>query len=485
MKNNNAVKVLLVFLMVLIAYGYFYSQDDVNSNTRLAMVKAVVEENRFAIDSYQAGILQTGDKAYYAGHFYTDKAIGSSLIGIEFYSWIYRICGQPVNGIPMQVFKPLLTFLSISLLCAFLAPLLYSFVKQVSNSTRYGLLVALAICLGTPLYIYSAAYYGHSLVGMLLFVSFYLWFEMKNEEGISPLKTFFSGYLLGYAVLTEYPTALLVLIIGLYILFILWKKKKLMDLRLYLFLFLGAAIPLGVFMLYNHSVYGNLLAIGYSDESIASFRAGQSTGLMGIGLPKLVVLFYMTFHTTMGIFWQSPILLLAFIGWFVMLRNPQDRPEAVFSFSVILLYLVLLSGYYDWWGGLAFTPRHIIPVLPFFGLPLAFLPERFRKAALVLAVLSIAQMFVVASTRYDGLIDITINYSRGVFYKMFQNSTIYNVYLPNFLAGKLVPNLGQEFFKLSGHVSLLPLLFVEAVLLASFVILTRPRTSEAAAKNHP
>jgi hypothetical protein len=93
----------------------------------------------------------------------------------------------------------------------------------------------------------------------------------------------------------------------------------------------------------------------------------------------------------------------------------------------------------------------------------------------------------IGGSRYvdDGLIEITINYSRGVFHKMFQNSTIYNVYLPNFLAGKLVPNLGREFFKLSGHVSLLPLLFIEAVLLASFIILTRPQASEIAAKNHP
>ncbi len=477
MKNNNVKEVLLVFLIVLIAYGYFYTQDDVNSNTRLAMVKAVVEENRFEIDSYQAGILKTDDKSYYAGHYYTDKAIGSSLIGIEFYSLIYRISGKPGNGLPMDVFKPLITFFAISLLCAFLAPLLFSFVKQVSNSTRYGLLVTLAICLGTPLYIYSAAYYGHSLVGMFLFVAFVIWFQMKNEEGISPLKTFLSGYLLGYAVITEYPTALIVLIIGLYILFIMWKKKKLMDRKLYICLILGAAIPVGVFMLYNHSVYGNPLAIGYADESSISFRASQNTGLMGIGLPKPGILFYMTFHTTMGIFWQSPILLLAFLGWFAMLRNPQHRPEAIFSFTVILLYFVLLSGYYAWWGGLAFTPRHILPALPFFSIPLAFLPERFRRAAFILALISIGQMFIVVATRDDGLIDITINYSRGLFYKMFQNSTIYNVYLPNFLSGKLVPNLGQEFFNLTNLGSLTPLFIVEAVLLASFIFLSRPQIS--------
>jgi len=485
MKVNDAVKVLLVFLIVLIAYGYFYSQDDVNSNTRLAMVKAVVEQNRFAIDSYQAGVLQTGDKAFYAGHYYTDKDIGSSLIGIEFYSLIYKLSGRPADGLPIQVFKPLLTFFSISLLCAFLAPLLYSFVKRASNSTRYALLVTLAVCLGTPFYIYSAAYYGHSLVGMLLFVVFFIWFGMKNEAGISPLKTFLSGILLGYAVITEYPAAFIVLILGLYLLFILWKKKMWLDLKLYLLLALGAAIPLAAFILYNHSVYGTLLAIGYSDETVPSFRTVESTGLMGIGLPKLQILFFMTFHTTMGIFWQSPILLLAFIGWFGMLRDPQNRPEAIFSFSAILLYFLLLSGYYAWWGGLAFTPRHIIPVLPFFGIPLAFLPKKFRRAAFVLGVLSIAQMFVVASTRYDGLIDITINYSRGVFYKMFQNSTIYSVYLPNFLAGKLAPNLGQEFFKLTGPVSLLPFLFVEALLLTSFILLTRPAAGEAPAEGRP
>ena len=110
MKNNNFAEVILVFLIVLIAYGYFYTQDDVNSNSRLAMVKAVVEENRFEIDSYQEGVLKTEDKSYYGGHYYTDKAIGSSLIGIEFYSLIYNISGMPAKGLPLEVFKPLITF---------------------------------------------------------------------------------------------------------------------------------------------------------------------------------------------------------------------------------------------------------------------------------------------------------------------------------------------------------------------------------------
>jgi hypothetical protein len=175
----------------------------------------------------------------------------------------------------------------------------------------------------------------------------------------------------------------------------------------------------------------------------------------------------------MGVFWQSPILLLAFPGWIAMWRDHEFRAEALLYGCVILLYFIVLSGYDVWWGGLAFTPRDIIPALPFFGIPLVFLTGKFRLAAFLLTILSILQMLVVIATRYDGLGNITIVYSQGLSYKMFQNSTIYSVYLPNFLAGKLVPNLGRELFGLTGHTSLLPLVLVEACLLAAFVRVTR------------
>jgi hypothetical protein len=281
--------------------------------------------------------------------------------------------------------------------------------------------------------------------------------------------------LIGFAVITEYPTAVNALVIGVYILFVIREHRKLFNFKPYFFLFLGASIPLCALLLYNRSVFGNPFSLSYIHEADQSFRAGQSSGFMGFGLPDPGILFYMTFHTTMGIFWQSPVLLFSFIGWFRMWRNDKYRSEAVLSFSVISIYFVLLSGYYTWWGGLAFTPRHIIPVLPFFGIPLAFIPEKLRKAFLVAALFSIGQMLVVVSSSYYGLGNITINYSRGLFYKMFENSTIYNVYLPNFLTGKLVPNLGQEFFKLNNLYSLLPLFMVELALVGYFLFLSSSR----------
>src|SRR5689334_16626311 len=135
MKVTNFREVILAFLMVLVAYGYFSpdgyftSLGDWNTNSRLSLVKAVVEEGRFEIDDYRKD-LTTGDKAFFDGHYYSDKALGSALLGIEFYAPIYAIANSLGYPLDLVIFKELLSFLAISLLCAFLAPMLYSFAEQ-------------------------------------------------------------------------------------------------------------------------------------------------------------------------------------------------------------------------------------------------------------------------------------------------------------------------------------------------------------------
>ncbi len=478
MQKNNLREILLVFLIVLIAYGYFFSQQDANTNSRLALVKAIVEERRLEIDSYHDSVLDTIDKAYYNGHYYSDKAIGTALIGVPIYYPIIRISNWFGNTLTIKGFKELLTFFGISLLSALLAPLLYLFVKRISDSARYAFLVTAAICLGTPLYLYSTTYYSHAITGLFLFIVFYIWFKARQDGSISLLKMGLSGFFLGYAFISEYPSALIAAVLGFYIFYVLREQNRLMDWRIYLAFITGAAIPLAFMMVYNYSIFKNPLAIGYVHEAEERFRTSMGNGLMGLGLPDPRALFFMTFHTTMGIFWQSPVLLLAFVGWVVMWRNPGRRPEAVVSLGTILLYFVTFSGYFAWWGGLAFTPRFIVASLPFFGIPLAFLPKQAYKLTFILALVSIAQMLIVTATTYDNLREMLDNVSTDSFFPMFQNSTIYTIYLPNFLAGDLSINRGQEFFGLKGHLSLLPLFIAETILLIFFIIMTRTQKIE-------
>jgi hypothetical protein len=488
MKKTTFIEIILVFLIVLIAYGFFspnaftypngtsYLILDWNVDSRLSLVKAFVEDGDFEIDKYhETDYLRTGDKAYFNGHYYSDKPIGSALLGIEFYSLVRFISNAFGYQVDFIVFEELVTFLAISLICAFLAPLVYSFVKTASDNTEYSLLIALAICLGTPLFFYSTVYYGHSLAGLFLFAAFFLWFNMKSAGQISLVKAFISAYFLGFAFITEYTSSLIIFLSGLYILYVIWKQNELFRPRIYASLALGFVLPFSVALLYNQAIFQNLFSTGYQYEALSQFSENQSTGVMGIGLPDLKVLFYMTFHTTMGIFWQSPILLLAFVGWAMMWRNSLYRAEAVFSFGTILLYFVTLSGYYQWWGGTAFTPRFIIPALPFFAIPLAFLPRKTHIVALVLTMISVAQMLIVTASSVVGLAKITNVISSDKYYPMFQNVTIYDVYFRNFLANKLTPNRGYELFGLVHMKSLLPLLITETTLLGFFILAVSTR----------
>ena len=88
MKKVRVKDSLIVFLIVLLAYGYFFAGSDANANSRLALVRAVVEKDRLDIDSFSKSSLPTGDEAYFHGHYYSDKAIGSSVFGVLVYAII-------------------------------------------------------------------------------------------------------------------------------------------------------------------------------------------------------------------------------------------------------------------------------------------------------------------------------------------------------------------------------------------------------------
>src|SRR5689334_14544672 len=91
---NSATKreALFIFLLLAFMYAYFYHDGEWNGNSRLGLTFAIAEEGRLTIDSFhdQEATL-TEDKAIYNGHYYTSKAIGSSLVAAFFYFPLYRL----------------------------------------------------------------------------------------------------------------------------------------------------------------------------------------------------------------------------------------------------------------------------------------------------------------------------------------------------------------------------------------------------------
>jgi hypothetical protein len=458
--------------MALVAFTYFAgSWGDGNTFSRLSLVLALSEEHRFTIDTSQTSPrwrqFDTADRSYYQGHYYSDKAIGSSLVGAAVWTPVRSLLRLARVPIEPQMFTFLATVLGVSLVCALVAPVVFAFVTTLAGP-RTAALVTAVIVFGTPIFKYSTGYYGHVQAGLLYFAAFALWFNARRRRYLSAWTAFASGLLLGYMVVTEYPTAVLALVLGGYMLVVLRDLGIAAAWRLYAATAVGIALAITPLAYYNLHVYGNLWTTGYQHHATPEFEAAHAQGLSGIGWPDPIVLFASTFHPLMGLFWQSPVLVLAIVGWLAA-RNPELREASWFSFAAVTTYLVLLSGYYDWSGGTAYTPRHLIPLYPLFAIPLACLPRRWRHVALPLAAISILQHLIAVSASWnslDTLLDTAIEDGHPT---MYLASTIWSVCWVNLRSGLFLKNAGTLIWPNGGFATLTPLLAAEAALLMALL----------------
>ncbi|HHS96963.1 MAG TPA: hypothetical protein ENK08_03565, partial [Chloroflexi bacterium] len=84
----------LLFLILLICYAYFLPRwAEWNQNSRMDLTMALVEQGTFVIDDYYEN---TGDYAVYGGHVYTDKAPGTSFVGVPAYAAFRALARLPV-----------------------------------------------------------------------------------------------------------------------------------------------------------------------------------------------------------------------------------------------------------------------------------------------------------------------------------------------------------------------------------------------------
>lgn len=467
---KNHKETLIVFLLLCITYGFFYTHGGYNQNSRLALTFSIVENNSLSLNATDVedpvSILFTEDLAIVNGRNYSDKAIGSSLAAALAYYPISLF--EKTTGINLDVTSTmhLLTFIVIGLPSALTGTLIYNFCKYLSKKKTSAFIVTAAISVGTICFPFSTTFFGHQLTAFYLFASFYLIFQLKNlEKPVKFLRLFLIGLLMGLAIQTEYTSAIIVLPLIVYYFIVIWQTGQIKKPANTIFPFLGGLLPIAVVIIYNQIVFGGIFNIGYQYLANPYFQEAMSKGLMGIGRPNLMVLFYETLHPTYGVFWLSPVLLMIFVGAFYMLRSKQNRLELFFTFLFFGSYLLINSGYYMWWGGNSLGPRAIIPALPFLCIPLIFVPKKWNLVLIVLTMLSVFQMTLAASSNFlvpeDNIATIATD-------PFFSYSLIYDDCLAQLLDGRFSWNIGQNLFGLTGFASLLPLFLIQILLTMIF-----------------
>lgn len=372
---------VILFLTLLVAYGYFLQVPAWNEYSRYDLVRSLVDNGTVRIDAYADN---TGDKALYAGHYYSDKAPGTALLGVVPYALqvvVYDVAG--VGLPPPETSIQLLAFADCAIVTALLAVLLLRFLTPAVGEA-WALAASLGFALGTIAFPFATMLFGHAMSSMFLFAAFYqLWRSRTDPRARLPLS---AGLLAGCAVITELPVVLGVAVLGVYA---LWIGRG------HAVRFVAGGIPLAlVLMAYNWLAFGSPLSIGYQYDTV--FGAQNSQGILSVVWPSPATAVDLLVGPR-GLLRLSPWLALAPLG-LLALRRRDVRPEVVVSIGVCAVFLLYNSGALNPLGGWTPGPRYLLPALPFAAILATLAPARLRPLTLVLIVVSVAMVLLATVT---------------------------------------------------------------------------------------
>jgi hypothetical protein len=395
-------------LLVGFCLFYFYSGGGPNQGTRLDLTRALLEHGRVSIDEYHQNTI---DKAPFKGHYYCDKAPASSFTALPAVAlaklglWIAKQSPDSPVGVRVQGLAA--TWLVATLPVLFTCLLVFAWSRRQGFSPPAAVFAAVALGLASPLWAYGTVFWGHALATFCLFAGAYA-IQVLLAERTAPTArrtAALAGLLLGWAVITEFPTAPPVFGLTLYL---VWKLRPLRTAGVLLTVFATSAAACAVLLMaYNTAAFGSPFHLGYA--SVQGFD-GMQQGIFGVTYPKGRAM-YGILVGPRGLLATGPLLLLGIVGHVLTLRHPARRGLAQLGLAMTLYFIYLNGSYHYWHGGWTYGPRHLSAALPFLALGLPPLVDALgtRYRFLLLPLLATAFVVTVIGISVHGMTPETIH----------------------------------------------------------------------------
>ena len=345
-----------LFLVAFVTFAYFFGGGGWNQNAQWDLTRAIVERHTFQIDEFRKN---TGDISWSNSsgewHAFANKPPGVSMLA-----------AIPHALIPNAY---LVTVLVCGICGALIPVVIFLFGLRRHQPPLSSMCVALSIAFGTIVFPYSTMLFAHVPAALFLLLAFVLLDERPLLAGVCA----------GIASICFYvciPAALVLAIAA--------QRKALR--------FILGGLPFAIFLGWYHYVcFGSPWR-----HSVSGSKAFTQEGLL-LGVlrkPSGEALWGLTFSEYRGLFFVSPILLVAFIGAIVMIRKRVMLRELMTIMFIFAIFLAVNASFNGWEGGFAFGPRYMLPAIPLLAIPMLF---AWRNILLIVAVLSIAIQFVATA----------------------------------------------------------------------------------------
>jgi len=379
---------LSALVLILLAYGWLFSGVSVpNERTRVYLTVALVDHGTAAIDAPMRRFGRVYDLAQAGEQHFTDKAPGASLLAVPLYALV-RSWSAPEDWSIVDLSNLVRTWLMVPFgLAGFV--LVRSLLRELELSEPAIDVSSLAFSLGTPMFHYSTAFYGHALVAVMLLAALRCLAAAGVLARARPARSApndgharpgrfaaalaGAGACAGLAGLIEYQAIALGLVLALPILFAPGRARV-----VGLLAYAAGALPFAALLLhYNTSAFGGPFELSYQHLVGSSLQELHGFGLAGATFPTRESLQGLLYSQHRGLLFSAPLLTLGLFALpFLLPRFGVALWLVLTVASVYFLYIVASSSV--WFGGWSFGPRLLIPI---FGLLTLAAAAVFDRAA--------------------------------------------------------------------------------------------------------
>ncbi len=372
-----AVLVALLFsIYLLTSAGKFHIVDEVSlfAVTESLALRGEVDTNAIAWTQWVNSPGEVLGAFGRDGQVYSKKGPAPAFLAVPWYLLLLLVARFDIQIGLVQG-----ALLWNGLLTAITAVLLWRTVRLLHYSDWVGVMLALLYGLATIAWPYANHFFGEPLSALALLASFH---AMLAHRQSGQLRWFLgAGVAAAIAMTTVVAHTLLLVVLALYLLTLfvtfptasddaaqgaksqrpMQRPRGPMLNRLLAAgaLFAGPILIAGILLLwYNGVRFGNPLNTGYHFGSGEGFSTPVLEGLWGLLLSPY-----------RGLFWHTPLLIAALVAFFPFARRHLAEAMLIFGLSFVLISLY--SRWWMWWGGFAWGPRFLVPLTPFWLLPLA------------------------------------------------------------------------------------------------------------------